>query len=60
MKRITNTQYLKTGDKTNVGTVKAIHDNKSFLSSDGFSYHLTDWEIYKTESVKRCVTHHQN
>ena len=42
-KRITNTQYLKVGNLTNVGIVKAIHDNKSFLSSDGFSYHVDQW-----------------
>lgn len=47
MKRITNTQYLKKGTKTNVGKVVAIHDSKSFQAEDGFSYHLDETEVFE-------------
>lgn len=45
--KITNTQYLKVGDKTNVGEVWKIHDNKNFMAMDGFSYNLDEVEIFK-------------
>lgn len=49
MNRITNTQYLKKGSKTNVGLVVAIHDNKSFKADDGFTYHLEETEVYNVK-----------
>lgn len=45
--KITNTQYLKSGDKTNVGIVGKIHDNKNFTTTDGWSYNLAKTEVFK-------------
>lgn len=47
MKRITNTQYLRKGDKTNVGVVKEIHDNKNFTTTEGWYYNLNETEVFK-------------
>ncbi len=49
MKRITSTQYLKKGDKTNVGIVKQLHEYKAFTTTDGFYYNLDETEIYKVQ-----------
>ena len=46
-KRITNTQYLKVGTVTNVGTISQIYDNKNFKTTDGWSHNLDLAAVYK-------------
>lgn len=52
--KITNTQYLKIGDKTNFGAVTKIHDNKCFEADNEFSWHLDNNDVHKLDFCSNC------